>query len=324
MIPIKKILENDSLVINKNIVMTGATSFIGVELARKLLLQGYSVFAIVRAESLNISLLPEHECFHCVQGELEHIEEAVQDLPNCSVFIHLGWDGVGSAGRSDVQIQEKNVKNSLKALYAAKALCCKKFIFAGSQAEYGIHHDIITEKTKCVPVSEYGKAKLRFGKEGAEVCNALALEFIHLRIFSVYGQADHPWTLIKSCVDAFLQGKAMRLGPCTAQWNFLYIADMAECMLKIIESGADIQKDGGVFNVAGSDTRILKDFVKEIYDLCGRRGSCEFGTVQARAEGQAELKPNIEKVCRVFDWRPKTSFAEGISLMIENSGENII
>ena len=83
--------------------------------------------------------------------------------PLIDAWIHFAWDGVGSAGRSDTNIQIENIQNAKKAYLYAKLLGARKFLFAGSQAEYGIGNHRVP-----MPVSPYGKAKLAFGRWATE------------------------------------------------------------------------------------------------------------------------------------------------------------
>ena len=93
---------------------------------------------------------------------------------------------------------------------------------AHSQAEYGVHREVMTEDAPCAPVSEYGKAKLEFGKRAEELCRKSGMEYVHCRIFSVYGPGDHPWSLVNSCIRTFEEGGCMKLGECTQKWNLHY------------------------------------------------------------------------------------------------------
>lgn len=159
------------------------------------------------------------------------------------MYFHFGWDGSGSENRKNPKVQGKNALDGMKALEGARKLGCKRFLFSGSQAEYGICADTMGETRECHPVSEYGKAKIAFGRNATEkvrqwnqagVCR---MEYVHTRIFSVYGPGDHPWSLVNTCVDHFLQGEEMEFGACTQLWNFLYIEDLVKglCALAFVK-----------------------------------------------------------------------------------------
>lgn len=119
-------------------------------------------------------------------------------------WLHLGWDGAGSDKRKDVKLQEKNIGYALQSLHTAAALGCKRFLFSGSQAEYGICNEWMKEEQECHPVSEYGKDKVLVYQQATKAAKELGVDYIHTRIFSVYGPGDHPWSLIETCNPDFL------------------------------------------------------------------------------------------------------------------------
>lgn len=301
-----------------NVVVTGATSFIGAVTVGQLLRQGCRVCAVVRPGTKNLGHLWEcvpdegKDRLQVVSLHMEQIEEIGNHCGSAGcggqdAWVQIGWDGAGSENRMKREIQQANVRNSLAAVRAAAELGCTRFLFTGSQAEYGIHHSLITEETPCHPVSEYGKAKADFANLAKELCKSGKMEYIHTRIFSVYGPGDHPWSLINTCLGTWMQGGHMELGECTQQWNFLYIEDAAAAIIRLLTEGRP-----GVYNIAGEDTRILREFIEEMYRLCGNRGSYTYGKRKPNAEGPASLIPDISKLEAETGWRPATSFTEGI------------
>lgn len=317
------------------IIITGATSFVGSAAAREFLRRNHQVAAVIRPHSSqkqailkgNEQALWEKRLF-VIENDLgepqalgRKLEEAFgEETMKADVFCHFGWGGSGSGSRTDSALQERNLKNSLEIMKAAAGVGCQRFLFSGSQAEYGFHQEPMTEETACCPRSAYGEAKLAMAEKGRELAKALGMEYVHGRIFSAYGPGDHPWTLVESCLDAFLSGGIMKLGACTQQWNFLYIKDLAEGICDLAEvSGKALAAAGSpVFNLAGTETRQLKTFVEEIHKLAGGRGNCCFRAREENAEGLVNLIPSIKKMEAVAGWVPKTSFREGIRKTIES------
>lgn len=328
-----------------NVVVTGATSFIGAVTVRQLLEQGHQVAAVVRPGSANLcqltdplegkaDLLERLQIVPLDLGQIRRIGEAVHwrggggdaaaagtlrsdtdphgaaavgDPFPAAAWIHIGWDGAGSHNRTLRSVQQENVRHSLEAVKAAAGLGCRRFLFTGSQAEYGVHHETITEDTPCRPVSEYGIAKVEFGRQAEALCRKLGMEYVHTRIFSVYGPGDHPWSLVQTCLSTWMDGGEMKLGECTQFWNFLYIEDTAAALVCLLTEGRP-----GVYNIAGNDTRPLRAYIEEMYRLCGSRGSFRYGERPQNAEGPADLMPDISRICRETAWRPVTAFSEGI------------
>lgn len=294
-----------------DVIITGGTSFIGRAVIRLLLEQGDRVWAAVRPGSSNRGKLPVHRNLHTVEVGMEEISRLPLLLPEkeWDAFLHMAWDGVGSAGRSDPEIQEKNIRCSMETVRAAAALGCRRFLFSGSQAEYGICRELTDEDHPCRPVSQYGRAKLEFGRRAAAFCRECSMEYIHARIYSVYGPGDHPWSLVNSCLRTFSSGGRMDLGECTQKWNFLYIDDMARAMTELLKSP---KLESGIYNVAGEDTRVLREFVEEMHACCGKKGSYEYGKRPPNAEGPASLLPDVRKLEKAVGWKPEVPFQEGI------------
>ena len=309
-----------------NIIMTGATSFVGAATVRELLRRGHTVTAIARPASSKLGTILDGNEEALLSGRLlvteNDLSEPEQLLEKVrkpqDVFCHFGWGGSGSASRIDRALQEKNLEISLETIRTAKALGCKKFLFSGSQAEYGMHRDLITEETACEPKSLYGEAKLAMREKGEKLCGELGLRYIHARIFSAYGPGDHPWTLVESCLDAFLNNREMSLGACTQNWNFLYIDDLARGMAALGEAEETTFEgiSNPVFNFGGAETKVLKDFVEEIHTLCGGKGETRYNTRGENAEGLINLMPSIEKLKAVTGWKPEVDFKTGITRMI--------
>lgn len=313
------------------LVITGATSFVGGATVSEALRRGHQVIAVVRPDSKKLEIITKDNEQALVEGRLLILENDISEpemlpgkiremLPgNFNVFCHFGWGGSGSGSRSDKDLQEENLQNSLRTVRAAKELGCKRFLFSGSQAEYGMHKELMTEETPCAPRSIYGEAKLKMCAEGEKLCKELGLLYIHARIFSAYGPGDHPWTLVESCLDAFLGGTEIALGECTQQWNFLHIHDLARAMCALAETGEEhfAELSNPVFNLAGNETRPLREFVEEIYELCGRNGSFRYGIRPENAEGPVNLIPDIEKLCEVTGWSPQVDFRTGIGQLVE-------
>lgn len=313
-----------------NIVVTGATSFLGAAMVKRLLTLGHFVYAVIRPGSANRKALPEAaDGLTVIEMELEQLDQLAGKIrKSCDCFFHFGWDGSGSANREKRQVQQKNVTDSMKALKGARALGCRRFLFSGSQAEYGQCREAMKEGLVCAPVSEYGIAKVAFYRQAREQCRIwqeeakgqpeAALEYVHARIFSVYGPGDHPWSLVNSCLDTFLAGGHMELGACTQLWNFLYLDDLVEGLLALMFYPGRLAEDG-LYNIAGasSQTRPLRQYVEEMHRLCGGRGDFAYGKLPPNAEGPANLIPDITRIQRTTGWAPQISFQEGICRMVE-------
>ena len=160
---------------------------------------------------------------------------------------------------------------------------------------------------------EYGKAKYCFYQYAKRKGRELGIEYIHLRIFSVYGPGDHPWTLVNRCLEAFRSGKDLELSECTQPWNFLYITDAAKAIAAVAKCDC---RGLEVFNIAGEETKPLMEYVKEIHELCGSHGTPLYGQLNNTREKPHGIDPCIQRMKSITGWKQETSFRNGILSMI--------
>lgn len=273
-------------------VLTGATSFLGRYLAAELVRNDVQVYAIIRPTSGGIesfrAAVPKAAV---ILAEMGQPELWMQHIQHANWFFHLGWDGIGAKGRADTGVQEKNISDAMQCFSAAAALGCKKFLFAGSQAEYGACKGTITENTACHPISLYGKAKYEVGLRLSQKALQNGLTYYHARIFSVYGTGDHPWTLIMSGLLSFCSGECLKISSGTQYWNYLHVRDAAQMLYCLMQSDAP----HGIYNIASKDTRRLSEFVEQLHAVCGMRGEIEFGS-HLPSEKIVDLQPDISKI----------------------------
>lgn len=312
------------------VIVTGATSFIGSHAVQALVSQGFEVCALIRPNSAGKKNLEQmiikKELLEIIECELSGLKELAvnaeklskigqkwsHDLGRADYWLHLGWDGSGSDNRKLADIQSMNAVYALDALETAAAAHCKRFLFCGSQAEYGVRNTTMRETDELHPLSEYGKAKAKVGREAVMRAEALGITYIHTRVFSVYGPGDHPWSLVESCMRTFKEGGIMELGACTQLWNYLYIDDAVNAIVTLLTGDAP----AGVYNVAGEDTRQLREYIETMRALCGGQGICQYGKRPPNAEGVTSLEPDITKLKEATGFHQEISFEQGIQMML--------
>lgn len=282
-------------------VITGASGFIGVEISKVLLSKGDTIYAVCRRESKNLKDIPQHDNLKIVWADLDHLEAIKEQVYNADVFIHLAWQGTVGGSRNIAEIQEKNKANAYTAMRVAKVIGCQVFVDSGSQAEYGTCTELITEESPCNPFSEYGKAKLEVWRKGSCLCKELGLKYVHLRIFSMFGENDHPYTLVMSIIEKMLRNEpSIDLSSCTQMWNYVYCPDASRMIVGLCEHAmTNHDFNAEIYNIASDDTRDLKEFVERIKQLTGSKSHCNYGAVIPA--NLVTLNPSIEKALAVSD-----------------------
>lgn len=295
-----------------NVVVSGANSFIGMSLINQLSQRGYNVYALVRNQTDRSTILSKFNHVKIVYYSLDRIEDIADQIPyGCDIFVHLAWRGIRGWERDNGQLQKNNGKWAVRTLETAVALGCNIFMEAGSQAEYGITgNSLITEQMPCNPVTEYGKRKYEFYQYLTAHAETYGLRVLEPRFFSLYGPYDYENTLIMSLLKKFNDNLECPLTPGIQWWDFLYISDAVNAMIKLLENG----NCQGAFNIAYGESQPLKHFIEQMRNILAAKSRLCFGAVPYPLEGKIDLRVSIDTICNQTRWKPEITFQEGIKL----------
>lgn len=294
----------------KRIVVTGATSMIGVALIEVCLSQGIEVYAAVREGSGKLLRLPEHEKLHVVPCELYELA----GLPGligqpCDTFYHMAWGHTGAARNQSVELQSVNIRYTLDAVRAAKELGCRRFIGAGSQAEYGVLDvNAIGPDAPANPGTPYGISKLAAGKLAVLLAKELGMEAIWPRIFSVYGIYDKESSMIAGNLQKMLNGEETEFTKAEQRWDYLYSKDAGTAFYLIGEKG----KDQAVYCVGSGRARQLSEYIYAMRDAVDPGIEPGIGRREYPEGAVMNLCADIRTLTEDTGFVPKYSFEEGI------------
>ena len=296
----------------KKIVVTGATSMIGAALVKAATQNGVKVLALVRQGSTRLDRLPNSDLVQIETCNLDELATMTCQDDKFDVFYHFAWNYTGRSERNDPILQARNIQTTLSAVELAARLGCKKFIGAGSQAEYGIVDDVINPETPTRPITSYGIAKLSSGLLAAQLCAKREMTCVWARIFSVYGCYDNEGTMLNYAIDHFLKGEVAEFSAATQQWNYLNERDAGKIFYLL---GA---KDNtrGVYCVAHPQSRPLRDYILELKDIFGKQAQCSFAK-EGTQENVVNLRADTSKLTNDLSFYPEVAFYDGIREVIE-------
>lgn len=307
----------------QRIIVTGATSMIGAALIKECIKKGIEVYAVIRASSGKKMRLPESEKLHMVDCSLEELEALPQKITEkCDTFYHIAWGNTGENRNSSTELQSRNIAYTLAAVKTAHALGCRRFIGAGSQAEYGpMDVDKISPDSPVNPTTPYGAAKLASGQLARMLCKELGMECIWPRIFSVYGIYEKETTMVASGLRKMLAGEKTSFTPALQRWDYLFSADAGRAYYLIGEKG----KDGAVYCVGSGRAAPLKDYIEIMAELTGAEET-GIGARPYPAGAVMNLCADISSLTADTGFVPEYTFREGIRetitwLKTGNTGE---
>lgn len=291
----------------QHVIITGATSMIGIATLEACIAHGIKVSAIIRKNSKRIGRIPHSDLVRVIFANAEDMA-AVEVQETADALYHFMWEHTRKEERDDPKLQEKNIRNSLDAVELAHRCGCKKIICAGSQAEYGTIDEIITEEMTANPQTAYGRAKLLAFMQTENLCESYSIELIWGRIFSVYGRYDNEGTMIDSSISGFLNKQKVFFSAGLQIWNYLNEWDTGKIFYLLGEK----QVEPGIYNIANKESRILKDYIVEIIEQFPE-AEYEFSRDTKHLAG---INPDVSKLIRQIGDFEMIPFKLGIEEII--------
>src|SRR3990172_1150620 len=142
-----------------NILVTGATGFIGFHLVNRLVQEGYHLRALVRPVTDTSAL--ESQGVEIVRGDIRDPKAVDRAIPNCQLVFHLAArTSHGNLPAKD--IYSINVEGSANLARAAVQSGVARLVLASTARVYGIIKNWkVDEYTPLKPDSAYPESKAR-------------------------------------------------------------------------------------------------------------------------------------------------------------------
>lgn len=295
-----------------NVLVFGASSFIGSAACKQLAKNGHNVIAAYRSTTRPERIQSFGSNKMLVAFD-EHKLETVQlqkqlAFDDIDVLIDFSWEGVGGTNRNSM-LQVKNIGRLLANLRLGRDLGAKAYVGFGSQAEYGPCEGIIDESQETHPTTMYGAAKLAAFHATRIQAELLGMNHTWVRVFSTYGPDDSPDWLIPSLVRSLSEGFSPRLTKGEQLWDYLHVEDAAKAIAAI----ASTPGASGLFNLGSGEANSIRDLVSWIGELVDPSIHLGFGTEPYRPDQVMHLQANIDKIKHVTGWQPTIDIRDGLS-----------
>jgi len=289
-------------------LVTGASGHIGSYLVRLLLARGYRVAVLLRPASNVWRIKDLMTQVEVIRGDLASLEAAALEIRNFApeVVFHLAWEGVGSSHRNDV-VQLRNLDGSLKLLQVVAQCGCRRYVYLGSQAEYGPYAGVLSEDLPVRPVTFYGVTKLSVGLVSQKLCETYNMDFVWLRLLATYGPMDDPKHLIPSVITSLLGGMKPALTSGEQCWDYLYIEDAA----RAIAQSAVMPAVQGIYNLGSGECHSVRSIAEHIRDLIDPSLPLGFGEVYSQ-QAIMHLQADVSLLQQATGWVPQVSLEEGL------------
>ena len=295
--------------VNRVALVTGATGFVGSNLVRRLVQDGWQVHIVSRASS-NI---PEYAEFSSVTN---HIYDGTTDsmINSCAiakpdVVFHLASMIQAQHKPQDVEpMISGNVLFGTQLIEGMRVNGISRLVNTGT---FWQHYD----NEDYNPVCLYAATKQAFESILEYYIKACGFEVITLELFDTYGPDDHRPKIFNLLNEAAKSGVTLEMSPGEQLIAPVYIDDvinafvMAACLL--FEDDTSKHRR---YSVSPEVPIRLRDFVKMYLSILGRPVAVNWG---ARTYRLREVMVPWDRGDKLPDWVARITLQEGFRRMIQ-------
>lgn len=260
------------------ILITGAGGFIGKCLTSHCKNLGIPCLPLYRSEEIKICKegwyldLTNRDHFDLL-NELEEFPHTIIHLAG-SIDISLKKSendslGCPQPGKIDIyNLYYNNVLSTVNLVSFCQQNNIRHFIFASSQAVYGMpQDDVLTEETCCQPLEHYASSKL-CNEIIMEVASRQGLKVTILRFPGVYGEERKSGVVYRFCRSALIDNKINVVTEFPLPIDVIHVHDVVEAFVKAIHRPGEEVTCLNVSTGESCNLDILADSVAELVPGC--------------------------------------------------------
>lgn len=308
-------------------LVTGGAGFIGSNICRRLVSQGYFVRVVdnlLTGKKKNLEgILDKIEFIEADMGDGEVAQRVTKDI---DIVLHQGaLPSVPKSVDNPAATNKHCVDATLTMLIAARDAGVKRFVYAASSSAYGDTPNLPKIETmNAGPLSPYAVAKLVGEYYCSVFSQVFGLETVSLRYFNVFGPYQDPTSQYAAAIPAFvtaiLKDKPPTIyGDGEQSRDFTYIENVVEA--NILAARAK-KTAGEVINIACGQAVTVNQIIDMINDILGKNIKSNY-----EPQRQGDVKHSLADISmaqNLIGYKPKISFREGLEKAIVWYRENFV
>ena len=314
---------------DKKVVVTGCSGFIGFHLSNSLLEADKQVIGIdslnsaydVKLKQKRLEKLDKNNNFTFFNNNLSQ-EDSLNEIKkhDISTIYHMAARaGVRQSFLDPQSYIEDNTYATANVANFCKEIEIPEIILASTSSIYGDSGEslMVEEKDeKIKPPSVYASTKLSGESLSKIILEDTNTNLIISRFFTVYGPYGRPdmsilrfihWIINEEKVKVFGNGEQQR--------SFTYIKDVVDALRRM--SGLE---NSHTFNVGSNVTSSLNEVIKLIEEFSGKNANIE--NLERAYKDPDVVRPNLDKINEAIGWEPTTKIQEGIEKTVSWYKEN--
>ena len=333
----------------KTVFITGASGFIGSNLAKRILttepdtkvigLDNMNDYYDVRIKEARLAELQKFENYTFIKGNLadKALINSIFEQYHPDIVVNLGAQaGVRYSITNPDAYIESNMIGFYNILEACRHYPVEHLVYASSSSVYGSNKKVpySTDDKVDNPVSLYAATKKSNELMAHAYSKLYNIPSTGLRFFTVYGPAGRPDMAYFGFTNKLVNGETIKIfnyGNCKR--DFTYVDDIVEGVVRVMAKAPEKKngEDGlpippyAVYNIGNSNPENLLDFVQILSEELVRAGvlpaDYDFEAHKELARMQPGDVPvtfaDTEPLERDFGFKPHTPLREGLRKFAE-------
>jgi dolichol-phosphate mannosyltransferase len=303
--------------LSRRVLVTGASGFVGANLARRLLEEGHDVHLLLRAKHNPWRLREIRDQVKVHEGDLsdlEAVEKAMTAAKPEWVF-HLAAHGAYPEQKDFEQMVATNVRGTANLLRAAGRGGIEAFVNAGTSSEYGYKDHAPAEDEWLEPNSDYAVTKAAATHLASLAATATEARIVTLRLYSAYGPYEEPRRLVPTLIVQGLEGKLPPLVNPDVARDYVHVDDV--CSAFLLAAATPNQEPGAVYNVGSGVQTTLRQIVDATRRLLKIEAAPVWGSMPERSWDTNVWVSNPARITTQLGWTPKHDLESGLGQTIE-------
>jgi dTDP-6-deoxy-L-talose 4-dehydrogenase (NAD+) len=281
-----------------NVLVTGATGFIGRHVVDCLLEKGHQVTAVAR-NSDKAQTMPWFDRVRFLACDIHQPEVPVDLFGPQDAVIHLAWPGLPNY-KSLVHIEE-TLPADYRFLKKLVGAGIKHLVIAGTCFEYGMQNGELTEDMATLPVTPYGLAKDTLRKFLQALQGSQPFRMQWARLFYTYGEGQNPGSLLAQLNRTINSGeKIFNMSGGEQLRDYLPVEDIASCLVALLEH----PRFDGVVNICSGIPVSVRTLVEDYLTKRGTPVALNLGHYPYPAYEPMAFWGSIAKLTELFAGRP--------------------
>jgi len=307
----------------EQILVTGATGFIGSHLVEYIIQKGFNVIAFDRYNPNNhwgwLEQSKYKNDLNVILGDIRDYDSVCKAMDGCSSVFHLAaLIGIPYSYNSPLAYIRTNVEGTYNVLEAAKNLDLEQVLVTSTSETYGTaQYTPIDEKHPLVGQSPYAASKIAADQLAISYYRSFDLPVKIIRPFNTYGPRQSARAIIPTIISQILNGNnSIKLGNLTPTRDLTFVKDTCGGFFEIYKSDALF---GDVINIGMNLEISIGDLADLIANFMDMGITIESSEIRVRPENSEveRLVCDNSKLLKHTSWKPRYTTKQGIKKVIE-------